>query len=160
MAKIYCKECKHIAIYKEVVYMDYVYTYRCDNDVCFQGGIEEVDTPLARKKIDRTRRILDKDMLNANNGCTHFEKKKRWIDFFKGEKPDNSRSVESVEIDTSLNDSVLEIAVLYDRIKKLQKAISDKDETISSQAQIIERQNNVMFTSTKGKTVFDNIDLD
>jgi len=165
MAKVYCKGCQHIK--KITLHNPYGFnskTLSCFHDACFQGEVIEVDAPIGRKKINNRERIADTDMLNASNDCRHFKQRRGWLDFIKGKKPEHPQSV---EIDTSETDLILQLAAANSRIENLIETISKRDKIVSRKDEMLKKQNNIIFRRTekafpskKGKTVFDKIDLD
>lgn len=164
MEKVYCKECSYFGKEKHCDGIGSWFERVCVHVECFQGEIGEVDTPVERKKVDRTERILNEKQLNADNNCTRFEKK-RWIDFLKKESQPKK---EETDISVQFSQTLLEIDGKNRRIKVLEKRIKEIWELLLKKDKIIVQQDKIIFKrldifpkdKKKKTTVFDKIDLD
>jgi len=174
MAKVYCKKCKHLGSKPIGDYNTDYKTPACMHSECFQGELIARDTPMLREEIDNRVRVLDMNLLNATNNCSHFGQKKSIFDFFKKndtiEEEDDVTRVDTlykVIYQDHQNQRLWQSQQQTEQIKLAQTENDLLKKEISKKEKIIEKQNNIIFNrisknmpSKKNKNFIRHIDLD
>ena len=105
MAKVYCKNCKHVGKIKKSDYVGSWNEKECCHPSCFNGEVAVVDTPFGRKVQDSRERFSDMQIKNGDNNCGDFEEKVGWLNLLLGgkltkETEDVTWAANSPDVDT------------------------------------------------------------